>query len=342
VGPAAARARIRDNVPAMRNALVLFLSALLLFAAGSAWLALYPTVPPDLAGVENLDARAEHVRIPVGEGDHLDGWWLPGREPATVILFAGYARDHRRVWRYGRFLHERGFGVLAVDFRSARTNGRKPTTLGYWELHDARATLDWVRRQPELREQRIALFGESLGGTVALMLAAERPDVAAVVADCPFASGDAAIADGIRLVAHLPAFPLTDLARGVARTFTGHDPGTLDVTPSLRELHDRPLLVIQTRREDYFSRDQVGRIERSLGLRAESWTLDDVNHTEAWLHHREEYERRVGGFLAAALGVAPASPAATGRLTAGTRDGEEPGARPSAGGAPAARAQGGR
>jgi fermentation-respiration switch protein FrsA (DUF1100 family) len=326
----------------MRNALLLFVSALLLFAAGSTWLALYPTVPADLAGVENLDGRAERVRIPVGEDDAIEGWWLRGREPATVILFAGYARDHRRMWRYGRFLHARGLGVLAVDFRSARPDDRKPTTLGYWELDDARATLDWVRHQPELRDQRIALFGESLGGAVALTLAAERPDVDAVVADCPFASADAAIADGFRFVAHVPAFPLTGVARHLASALTGHDPGRLDVTESLRALHDRPVLVIQTQREDRFSREQVARIRRSLGLRAESWTLDDVNHTEAWIHHRDEYERRVGGFLGAALGVSPVAPPSAGHVAPGSRGGPGRRTRTSDGRTPAVRAQGGR
>lgn len=300
----------------MRNAILLFLSALLLFAGGSAWIALYPTVKADLGGVENLDARAQHVRIPVGEGDHLDGWYLPGRTDATVILFAGYARDHRRVWRYGQFLNERGLHVLTVDFRSARQTDRKPTTLGHWELVDARAALGWVRRHPELHAHRVALFGESLGGAVALALAAERPDVAAVVADSPFASADAAIEDGLRFVIHAPVFPLAPIARQVGRWVTGYDPGSFDATEALRALNGRPVLVIQTKVEDRFSRDQVRRIETSLGLRGEQWTLEDVKHTEAWLRHRDTYEKRVGGFMAGHLGVRSTAAQATARASA--------------------------
>ena len=291
----------------MRYAIVLFLSALLLLAGGSAWLALYPTVKPDLGGVENLDSRAERVRIPVGEDDSLDGFYLAGRSDATVILFAGYARDHRRVWRYGRFLNERGLHVVTVDFRSARGSARKPTTLGHWELRDARATLEWVRQHPVLRSHRVALFGESLGGSVALALAAERPDVAAVVADCPFASADAAIEDGFQFVAKLPVFPLAPLARQMGRVLTGHDPGTFDATEALRALNGRPVLVIQTTREDRFSREQVQRITDALGLSGEQWTLDDVKHNHAWLVHRADYEQRVGDFVTEHLGVAAAA-----------------------------------
>jgi len=295
----------------MRNAILLFASALLLFAGGSAWLALYPTIPDDLGGVENFDDKAERVRIPVGEADHLDGWYLPGSADGTVILFAGYARDHRRVWRYGQFLNQQGLSVVTVDFRSARSVNRKPTTLGHWELEDARATLAWVRRHPVLGAHPVALFGESLGGAVALALAAERPEVAAVVADCPFASSEAAIEDGFRYVVRLPAYPLAPIARQVGRVVTGHDPGAFDATRSLRTLNGRPVLVIQTKMEDRFSRDQVQRISAALGLRGEQWTLEDVKHTEAWLRHRDEYEKRVGIFVATHLGVGTGTSART-------------------------------
>jgi fermentation-respiration switch protein FrsA (DUF1100 family) len=289
----------------MRKAIVFFLSALVLLMAGSAWIALYPTVPADLGGAENLDGRASQVQIPVGEGDHLDGWYLKGSKPAAVVLFAGYARDHRRMWRYAGFIQKLGVHVLAIDFRSARLLSRKPTTLGFWELRDARAALDWVHEQPGLAGARVALMGESLGGATALALAAQRPDVAAVVADCPFADAYEAIEDGFACQLHLPAQPLAWMARQAGRLATGHDPGELDVTGALRALSGRPVLLIQTRLGDRFSAKQVDRLLASLGPRGESWTLDDVKHTEAWLRHREEYERRVSHFLGQHLEPAP-------------------------------------
>src|SRR5262245_49089025 len=121
---ATSRARVLLGCRAMKKAIVFFVSALVLFMAGSAWIALYPTVPADLGGAPDLDAQSLHVQIPVGEGDRLDGWYLRGTEPAAVILFAGYARDHRRMWRYAGFLRKLGVHVLTIDFRSARATPR--------------------------------------------------------------------------------------------------------------------------------------------------------------------------------------------------------------------------
>jgi alpha/beta superfamily hydrolase len=289
----------------MRNAVILLLSAFLILAGGSGWLALFPNVPADLGGVESLDSQARHVKIPVGD-DHIDGWYLAGEKPVTVVLLAGYARDHRRMWRYAHFLHAQGLGVLNVDFRSVRRTARKPTTLGYWEMQDAAAAVDWLRANPASAEHEVVLFGESLGAATAITLAAGRPDIAAVVADCPFATADAAIADGFELVLRIPSAPsapLTAIARLFGRWTTGYDPGTLDVTRSLKALSGRPVLVIQTARGDRFAARQVEQIKSALGLSGETWDVDDVKHNQAWMHHREKYEERVSTFLRSRLAL---------------------------------------
>ena len=284
----------------MRAFLTLALSALLIFAAGSAWLALYPAVPADLAGAPDLDARATHVQIPV-DGETIDGWLLPGTRPGVVVLFSGYARDHHRMWRYAQFLRHDGWTILAVDFRSVRAQHRKPTTLGYWELRDARATLDWLRAQPRHAHERLALFAESLGASVALVLAAERTDVTAVVADCPFADGHQALQDAFTYVAHLPAWPLAPIARFVATRVSGQDPEQLDVVAAVAKRGDRPLLLIQSTAEDRFSKRAVAALEQAAGAHAQRWTLADCGHNAAWLVHREQYERTTREFLRGVL-----------------------------------------
>jgi dienelactone hydrolase len=286
----------------MRNALVLALSALVIFLAGSAWLALYPGIPPDLGGVADLDANARHVRIPVGEGDTVDAWVLAGTRPGVIVLFHGYARDHHREWRYARFLNRDGWTIVAPDFRSARARGRKPTTLGGWELRDATAVLDWVAARPEWRGTRIGVFGESLGGSVGIVAAAGRRDVAAVVLDSPFLDGRAAIEDALRYEEHVPPAVFAPVVRLLGRLATGHDPAALDAGAGLRAW--APLLLGQAGVEDRFGRAQAAAIAREAGPAAEDWLVADAGHTQAWQRHPREYEARVGAFFLRHLGAA--------------------------------------
>lgn len=295
-----ARAR-RKPKGGWRAPVTLLASAFVVLVAGSGWLALYPPVPVDLGGVPNLDARAERVSIPVGAGDHLDGWLLRGRRDALVVVFHGYGRDHTRAWRYGQFLNRAGYSVLAANFRSSRAANREPTTLGYYEMEDARAELDWVAAHRALAAHGLALFGESLGASVALTLASERPEVQAVVVDCPFADGKRAVEGAMQRFWHLPKEPFATLTRWMGEAVTGHDPYALEPLAACARLRDRPIFFIHSVHDDRLGVDQSEDLWRAAGGKDSLWVVPDGGHTEAWLHHRVEYERRVIAFLDRAL-----------------------------------------
>ena len=282
--------------------LMLALSALAIFLAGSLWLALFPPVPVDLDGAPNLDSRATRERVPVGE-DHLDAWVLRGGGRGLVVIFHGYGRNHTRAWRYAQFLNRAGYSVVAPDFRSSRETDRKPTTLGRYELDDAEAVLRWVESSRYSKEP-LALLGESLGGSVALVLAARHAEVRAVVADCPFASGRRALEDTFHYWTLLPGGPVATVAGAVGGVVTGADLTALDVVAAADSLRATPLFLIHAARDDRMRPGQAEAIRAAAGGKDELW-LTPEGHTEGWKFHREEYERRVLSFLAHALRPAP-------------------------------------
>jgi hypothetical protein len=281
----------------MRSVLTLLVSALVLFLGGSAWLVLFPPVPADLAGAENLDRRARHVRIAVAEGDSLDGWYLPPRNGALIVLLHGYGRDHTRAWRYGGFLERAGYGLLAFDFRSSRATHRMPTTLGHYEAPDARAVLGWVRTQPGLHSAPVGLLGESLGGAVALVAASERSDVRAVIVDGAFASGSLALEDACQRWAHLPREPGGQMCRMLGRLATGFDPGALDVAGATRALRDRPVFFIHALEDDRLSAAHPRVLWAAAGGKDPLWIIPDAGHNQGWVRHRALYEARVRAFF---------------------------------------------
>jgi dipeptidyl aminopeptidase/acylaminoacyl peptidase len=275
---------------------ILGVVVLVALGVGVAYLALYPFLPRDLGGAPNLDPVARHVRIPVDSDDALDGWLLPAREPAFVLVLHGYGRDHSRAWRYGAFLQSAGYGVLAVDFRSSRWSRRLPTTLGHHEIVDAQAALDWLRAEPATAGAAIGLLGESLGGSVALLIAAANPEVAAVVADGPFAHATLALEDSSERWARLPRRTAC-LARALGRAVTGRDVGEVDVEPAASALASRPLFLIHALRDDRLSREHTRRLWRAAGAKDTLWLIPGAGHNEGWRRHRAEYERRVLAFL---------------------------------------------
>jgi alpha-beta hydrolase superfamily lysophospholipase len=107
-----------------------------------------------------------------GEDVRLHGLWLAQADArAPVLLYLHGARfDVRGSATRMRRMHELGFAVLAVDYRGfGQSTQRLPSeTLA---VEDARAAWQWLRHEHPGRPRY--LFGHSLGGAIAVHLAAE-------------------------------------------------------------------------------------------------------------------------------------------------------------------------
>lgn len=122
-----------------------------------------------------------------GEDVRLHGLWLGQPRPdAPVLLYLHGARwDVRGSAHRMRRMHDLGFAVLGVDYRGF---GRSSAGLPSEDLahEDARAAWQWLAdRHPQARRY---LFGHSLGGAIAVRLAAESPDVAGLMVEGSFPS----------------------------------------------------------------------------------------------------------------------------------------------------------
>jgi hypothetical protein len=124
------------------------------------------------------------VTVRTADGESIVAWWKPP-EPgrATVLYFHGNGGSLLNRRDRARLLTADGRGFFLVSYRGYSGSTGNPTEQGLRE--DARAAYAWLAERVEPR--RIVLYGESLGSSVAVHLAAERP-VAGVVLDAPFTS----------------------------------------------------------------------------------------------------------------------------------------------------------
>ena len=139
------------------------------------------------------------------ESVRLHGLWLPQPQAdAPVMLYLHGARwDVRGSANRMRRMHELGFAVLGIDYRGfgRSSAGLPPETLAG---EDARAAWDWLAQR--LPGAPRYVFGHSLGGALAVQLAAAVPDEAGLIVENSFPS----IADVVRTFkwGWLPVAPL--------------------------------------------------------------------------------------------------------------------------------------
>jgi len=130
------------------------------------------------------------LRFPCGEAECAGWLYLPANEtrPPVVVMAHGFAgtRDVGLPATAER-LARAGLAVFVFDYRHFGASGGLPRQIvdPASQLEDWRAALRFVRALPAVDGARVALFGSSLGGGHALVIAAEDPELRAVVAQAP-------------------------------------------------------------------------------------------------------------------------------------------------------------
>lgn len=181
--------RFRGVLRVLRTAVVTYLIIVVMFSIIQRALIYFPTreaaILPGEAGfplgqVHTVTARADddlelHGWYVLADGRTAEDSKACDRELATgrrvVIYFSGNGGN--RTFRGSEFgiLTSLGMDVFIFDYRGYGDNLGKPTEKML--AADAKTVWNYVTQQRHVQPERIILYGESLGGTVAVRLAAE-------------------------------------------------------------------------------------------------------------------------------------------------------------------------
>ena len=127
----------------------------------------------------NLGAPFEPVSFHARDGLRLDGWYVPSRNGATVIVYPG----KKGTQNHARMLVRNGYGVLVFDRRGEGSSEGDPNALGWSFDQDLLGALAYLRGRDDVDPSRIGGLGLSVGGEALLQTAAETSALKAVVSD---------------------------------------------------------------------------------------------------------------------------------------------------------------
>ena len=105
------------------------------------------------------------------------------RRPAIIVMHGfGSNKDAANCTVPARMYESWGYVVLRFDRRGCGESGGEPgLNLCLEHVEDTKAALSWLAARSEVRPERIALQGTSLGGAIAVYTAGVDPRVAAVI-----------------------------------------------------------------------------------------------------------------------------------------------------------------
>ena len=131
------------------------------------------------------------LRLAGPRGRTLFAWLV--MPPAThrpapaVVAMHGWGANAAMMWPVVPPLQAAGFAVLLLDARCHGRSDDEPFTSMPRFAEDIAAGLAWLRTQPDIDADRLALLGHSVGAAACLLHASRQRDVRAVVSLSAFA-----------------------------------------------------------------------------------------------------------------------------------------------------------
>lgn len=148
----------------------------------------------------------QDITIPVPDSAHqLKGWWIPApgaqeaiatlphepvrvlKSPKTVLFFCGAGGNRSYFLARIEGLRQLGFAVMVVDYRGyGQSQGEFPSETQLYE--DSNLAWNYLTQVRQVPPHQIVLYGESLGGAIAIHLASQHPQIAGVIIQSSFTS----------------------------------------------------------------------------------------------------------------------------------------------------------
>lgn len=161
----------------------------------------YMSIDPANAGFEY-----ENVYFNTSDGKKIHGWYFPNKENKrglTVLFCHGNAGNIEHRLEKITMLHDIGLNVFIFDYRGYGKSAGSPDEEGVYK--DADGAYLYLKEKREISAAKIILYGESIGGAVAVDLA-KREKVGSLITEGAFTS----IKDMTRIVyPFLPHFILS-------------------------------------------------------------------------------------------------------------------------------------
>lgn len=130
-----------------------------------------------------LPPNGEEIWIPVAGGQRINAWLLTSEtQPAkaTVLYFHGNGGNLTNVSWIGAELAQQGFDVLLMDYRGYGRSDGSPVDERALDA-DGEAAYNYLIQQRNVKPENVALYGSSLGTTIAIDVASRKACGALVV-----------------------------------------------------------------------------------------------------------------------------------------------------------------
>ena len=236
-----------------------------------------------------LGLAYDDVWVQCADGVRIHGWFLPakGRASGTVMFLHGNAKNISIYLKNVQWLTAYGFNVFMLEYRGYGNSHGKPTLPGV--LDDIDAGFTALLRRQDVDRHRIAIYGQSLGGALAIYYVAHtayRPYIRMLVVESAFASYQEITTE------KLASFWLTWPIQWISRITVDDEYSPLPVVGMIAPI---PLLIIHGDQDPIVPVDHSRKLYEAAHEPKELWIVPGGVHDDAM--RRPEFRSRFVNYL---------------------------------------------
>ncbi len=240
-------------------------------------------VDPDRVGL-----HPDLVEYPSLDGKKLTGllFKTDQKPKGTIVHFHGNYGNMSNHFPLALFLLKYGYDVLAFDYEGYGASDGKPSPKNL--VDDGIASVRYA--QAHLRDPAtgVAVFGQSLGGSTAIVVTAREPLVKAAVIEAAFTGHSAMVRAALkRHVFTWPLYPIAPL-------FVNH---SLDAVRFVGQISPRPVFFIHGERDEIVPVEMSKELFEKAKEPKKLWIVPGAGHLEIHKTASKHYEEGIAGFL---------------------------------------------
>jgi len=258
---------------------------------------------PILQTPESFQLSSETVRFQATDGVALEGWLIGGHPSAPWIIGChGLGSNRADLLGIAAALHEAGFNLFFFDFRGHGGSAGRTTSFGWLEQHDLQGALAFLGRRPDIPPTPYGIYGISMGGAVALMVAGRDERIGAMAVDSPYPNLHDAIQRHLQLAyPWIPNILLSWCVGTAYRLRFGVWPKTVSPAAAARHLKPRPFFLIQGAQDVRVPPDWGRRLVDEASGPKELWMVEGADHLAGFSLNPSAYRSRLVRFFQSSL-----------------------------------------
>ena len=256
--------------------------------------------PPLQHFPKDFNYSYEDITFKTQDGMILKGWFIPaqnknnGQTNKTLVLMHGFEMDKSRILPQTIFLAQK-YNLFYFDFRGMGESSGK-TAQGLREYLDGLAAIEYLRENKPKQAQEIALYGISLGASVAAYIASKDKNIKAIILEACFYSYIKVASKWAWRHHTLPYFPVVFMFLRIKRIKLKI--GLEDYAPrNSAPLIDCPVLQIHGKNDHLVPYKIALQVFDSLKNNKELWLVENGGHITCADRASVQYKETVSKFL---------------------------------------------